>query len=72
VRRHRERWGAHATPPRSATIEIVLNDEAVSLTIQISAAKIDRIRGLFAGKSDSEWVNELADELLSRFGIEVS
>lgn len=60
------------TPPRTAEIVVVLDDQVVTVPVRMSEAKLQQLRGLFAGKTDSEIFNELADELLARFGVRVA
>jgi hypothetical protein len=42
------------TPRRRAELVIVLDDQIVTVPVQMSEAKLDQLRGLFAGKADSE------------------
>jgi hypothetical protein len=71
VKRHAEFWNARCPPPRFATIEIVIDDEIVTLSARISAAKLERLRSFFPGQDDSTIVNSLVDALFAQLGVDV-
>jgi hypothetical protein len=51
LKRHRGR--SPPMPKREARFVYVVDDRAIEIPIRISEAKLDALRGLFAGKTDS-------------------
>ena len=54
--------------PLEASIEVYL-EEAVSIMASLPKSRLAALRELFPGKSDDNIINEIVDELLSRFGM---
>ena len=55
-------------PPLEATMEVYL-EEAVTIAANITKSRLGMLRELFPGMSDDNILNELVDEILSRFGM---